>query len=112
MKYVQPYLKSILDDLAVLQDRLPKDKEAFTTDTMLQDATMMRLIDIGEHFVRIREGFPEFYEQHENEAWHKIIGVRNIIAHGYHEVNLDNVWDIISSKLDELTVQLNKLVTY
>lgn len=110
MKYVEPYLKSILDDLAVRQERLPASQEEFTDNVMLQDATLMRLIDIGEHFVRIREGFPDFYEQHETESWHKIIGVRNIIAHGYHDVNLDTIWDIISSRLDELNKQLNELV--
>ena len=59
----------------------------------------MRLQDIGEQLVRIRDKFPDFYEQHSSDEWHKLIGLRNIISHGYREVDFDIIWDIVEYQL-------------
>jgi len=110
VKHPEPHLKYILDDLAVIRDRMPRDKKEFAKDMMLQDATLMRLIDIGEQLIGLRENFPEFYQQHDNDTWHKLIGIRNIIAHGYHQVRLDIIWDITTVKLDEFTKHIKSLL--
>lgn len=38
-------------------------------------------------------------------------GMRNRIAHGYFEINLDVVWETVQSALPQLTEQLNALKT-
>lgn len=68
-------------------------------DRNAQDATLMRLQDIGEQLVRIRDKFPDFYEQQHSDEWNKIIGLRNIISHGYREVDFEIIWDIIEHRL-------------
>jgi len=70
----------------------------------------MRLIDAGEQFARIRDQFPDFYAEHETEAWHRLIGLRNIIAHGYNEVDTDIIWNILSERLGDLADQIQQLV--
>ena len=109
-KYVEPHLKYMLGDLAILKQRLPQSKDKFMADGVLQDAMLMRLIDVGEQLIHIREKFPEFYQINENETWHKLIGLRNIIAHGYHEVDNDTIWNIVAAKLDGLEDQLQTLL--
>lgn len=34
-----------------------------------------------------------------SDSWYKLIGLRNIISHGYHEIDQTQIWQII---LDEL----------
>jgi len=98
-KSVRPNLLFILDTLEVIQKYTPKSKEEFLRDRNAQDATLMRLQDIGEQLARIRDSFPEFYEQNQQDSWHKLIGLRNVISHGYREIEFEIIWDIISSKV-------------
>ena len=107
----QPNLKFILDTLELIRRYTPKDKDAFMNDPNAQDATLMRLQDIGEQLVRIRDKFPDFYEQHGSDEWHKIIGLRNIISHGYREIDFEVIWDIVTSKLVKFTASITRLVT-
>jgi uncharacterized protein with HEPN domain len=107
----QPNLKFILDTLDVIKNNTPSDKAVFMTDLNAQDATLMRLQDIGEQLIRIRDKFPDFYEQHNSDEWHKIIGLRNIISHGYREVDFDIIWDIIENRLANFQLDILDLTT-
>jgi len=106
----QPNLKFILDTLETIKDNTPSDKDAFMNDLNAQDATLMRLQDIGEQLVRIRDKFPDFYEQQSSDEWHKLIGLRNIISHGYREVNFDIIWDIIEHHLTAFSANIAALI--
>jgi uncharacterized protein with HEPN domain len=50
--------------------------------------------------------YPEFTEQHPDVPWRSMRGMRNRIAHGYFEINLDVVWDTVQIALPELLKQL------
>jgi uncharacterized protein with HEPN domain len=76
---------------------------------MKMDATLMRLQDIGEQLTRIRDQFPEFYEQNQDDSWHKLIGLRNIISHGYREIDFAIIWDIVSLKLPEFAKHIEEV---
>ena len=109
MKSVKPHLAYILDTLSVIGANTPTDLSTFMNDRNAQDATLMRLQDIGEQLVRIRDQFPEFYEQYEDDSWHKLIGLRNIISHGYREIDFAIIWEIISTKLPEFTKHIQQV---
>jgi len=109
MKTVKPHLAYILETLEVIASNTPQELNAFMKDRNAQDATLMRLQDIGEQLVRIRDLFPEFYEQHHDDSWHKLIGLRNIISHGYREVDFAIIWNIVTQKLPEVAEQIRKV---
>lgn len=109
MKSVKPHLAFILDTLNVISANTPADLSAFMSDRNAQDATLMRLQDIGEQLTRIRDQFPEFYEQNQDDSWHKLIGLRNIISHGYREIDFAIIWDIISLKLPEFAKHIKEV---
>ncbi len=94
-----PHIAYILETLEIITTNTPKDRRAFLSDANAQDATLMRLQDIGEHLSRIRDQFPEFFEAQQDDSWHKFIGLRNIISHGYREIDFDMIWDILATKL-------------
>lgn len=105
----QPNLKFILDTLDAIRNNTPRDKDTFMNDRNAQDATLMRLQDIGEQLVRIRDKFPDFYEQNSSSEWHKFIGLRNIISHGYREVDFVIIWDIIKHHLTDFRENIRDL---
>jgi uncharacterized protein with HEPN domain len=70
----------------------------------------MRLIDAGENLTRVRDMYQEFYNIHSTNAWNNLIGLRNIIAHGYLQVDIEKVWDIIQNELPTLIAELEKLM--
>ena len=109
MNNPQPNLKFILDTLDTIQNNTPTNRDAFMSDLNAQDATLMRLQDIGEQLVRIREKFPDFYEQNSSDEWHKLIGLRNIISHGYREVDFNIIWNIIEHQLADFRVNISDL---
>lgn len=76
-------IETILESLNICVNRVPATRDQFLIDDILQDATLMRLQEAGEQMVRIRDNSPEYFQNHHTESWYKLIGLRNIIAHGY-----------------------------
>ncbi len=110
MNSPEPNLNFILDTLATIRKHTLQDKNTFLGDANAQDATLMRLQDIGEQLSRIREKFPDFYEEHASDEWHKLIGLRNIISHSYREIDSEIIWDVVTHKLANFTKDITQLV--
>lgn len=67
--------------------------------------------EMGENLSKIRQHFPALYEEHHTESWHRLIGLRNVISHGYAEIDMGVVWAIIDTYLDLLVEELNEILT-
>jgi uncharacterized protein with HEPN domain len=109
VKSVKPHIAYILDTLEVIRENTPADLDSFMRDRNAQDATLMRLQDIGEQLSRIREQFPDFYQGHQDDSWKKLIGLRNIISHGYREVDFVIIWEIVTAKLPEVAKHVREV---
>lgn len=81
-------------------------KEAFLTDKRTQQAVVMSLIIIGEAATKVMDGYGQFAEAHPEVPWRAMRGMRNRIAHGYFDINLDVVWDTVQTALPELLRKL------
>ncbi|MHB1084256.1 MAG: HepT-like ribonuclease domain-containing protein [Thiobacillus sp.] len=77
-------------------------KEDFLADKRTQSAIVMSLVVIGEAATKVMDSYPEFAGQHPEVPWRSMRGMRNRIAHGYFEINLDVVWDTVQTALPEL----------
>ena len=64
------------------------------------------LIIIGEAATKLMDQHPEFVELHPEIPWRNMRGMRNRIAHGYFDINLDVVWDTVQSALPDLIERL------
>ncbi|MGA2666915.1 MAG: DUF86 domain-containing protein [Patescibacteria group bacterium] len=71
------------------------------------DAILMRIIVIGE---AINDLSNEFKEKHSDLPWHKAVGLRNRIAHGYVTVEPEVIWQTITEDFPEFKNQLEKLL--
>lgn len=81
-------------------------KEEFLEDRRTQQAVVMSLIIIGEASTKIMDLHPDFTAVHVQIPWRGMRGMRNRIAHGYFDINLDVVWDTIQSALPDLLKRL------
>lgn len=66
----------------------------------------MSLIIIGEASTKIMDQHPDFIAGQTRIPWRSMRGMRNRIAHGYFDINLDVVWDTIQSALPGLLERL------
>jgi len=69
------------------------DKDEFLADKRTQQAVIMSLIVM-------------FVIAHSDVPWRSMRGMRNRIAHGYFDINLDVVWDTVQTALPTLLSQL------
>jgi uncharacterized protein with HEPN domain len=81
----------------------------FNCDQAIQDAVLMNLIIIGEATTRLIQNYPSFIEENKTVPWHAMRGMRNQVAHGYFDVDLDVIWTTINASLPELLVKLDSL---
>jgi uncharacterized protein with HEPN domain len=70
-------------------------------------AVLYTLQVIGEAASRVSDGCRE---ANPGIAWTAIVGMRNRIVHGYGgAVDIDIVWDILTSDVPELVTELEKI---
>lgn len=84
-------------------------KEEFLSDKRTQQAVILNLILIGEEATKLLRDEDAFANLHPQVPWHSMKGMRNRIAHGYFEINLDTVWETIQTALPGLIAQLQAM---
>lgn len=82
------------------------EKEDFLTDKRTQQAVILNIVIIGEAATKLLKDYDGFLRGHPEVPWHAMKGMRNRIAHGYFDINLDIVWDTVKTALPDLLAQL------
>lgn len=81
-------------------------KDDFLADKRTQQAVVMSLIIIGEAATKVIDGYSEFTQAHTEVPWRSMRNMRNRMAHGYFDINLDVVWETVQEWLPALLKQL------
>ncbi len=70
---------------------------------------LVRLLEVlGEAATQVSEGTRKLYPQ---IPWANITATRNRLIHGYFDVDLDIVWEIVSADLPVLTKSLQDILS-
>ena len=84
---------------------LPEDR--FFQSSLHQDAIIRQLMIIGEAAKKVS---PDMRQEHPEVRWKKIAGFRDVLIHGYFDVDLGKVWEIIREDLPELLKTLRAII--
>jgi uncharacterized protein with HEPN domain len=84
-------------------------KEDFLADPKTQDAVVMKLLVIGELAAQLLEEQADFASMHPQVPWQQMKGMRNRMAHGYFELDMEIVWDTVQAAIPELEANLRSI---
>ena len=77
-----------------------KEKSDFVNNSMLVDACVFNLMQIGE--LAKQQLSDEFKSSIDSVPWKDIYGLRNRIVHGYEGINFNFIWDILKNDIPML----------
>ncbi len=110
MRHEERRLHDYLADIIEAQVRIAgyvdgKDFDSFLMNRMMQDAVIRNFEVIGEASKHIRQRFAEFVASHPEIPLSDAYKLRNVVAHGYHDVDYEIIWKTIHQKLPDLAQQ-------
>ncbi len=85
-----------------------KTFEDYQSDILLRSATERQLEIIGEAIAQLAKVNPQLTSKISH--YQHIIAFRNILIHGYAEVNNWTVWGVIENSLSKLVKEVNELL--
>jgi uncharacterized protein with HEPN domain len=81
--------------------------ESLKDDDKTYDSILLNFLVIGEAAVKIPD---EIKNEHPDIDWRGMIGMRNIIAHGYFKIDPKIIWDSINKDLPILLNAIIKII--
>jgi len=100
-------LLDIQDAVARIERYAARGRAAFDGDELIQAWIVRHLQIIGE---ASRGLTAPFRHSHPEVPWTNIIGMRNILVHGYFEIDLDVVWSVVENDLPDLKAKIQALL--
>jgi uncharacterized protein with HEPN domain len=98
-------LYDIRQSVARIRQYTSEGREAFFNSSMIQDAVIRNLEIIGEAASKLPA---DTKTDLSGVPWRRVIGMRNILIHGYATVDLETVWAVIQEDLPALEHVLQK----
>ena len=100
MKKDETQIERIATELKFIENNTKHvKKEDFLNDELLQHAIMMSIITIGECANHLSD---KFKNKNSHVEWTQIIATRNIAAHGYWQLNMEQVWQALIEDIPDL----------
>jgi uncharacterized protein with HEPN domain len=81
-------------------------REEFLSKRLVYDATLRNLELLGEAAKNVPEMARELAP---DVPWRRIVGVRNVLIHGYLGIDDDIIWDIVQNEIEGLRTALERL---
>lgn len=99
---VEHMLLAATDALAFIEGRSRADLD---TDAMLRRAVVNCVQEIGEAAAKVSD---EGRARIPDVPWPKIVGMRHILVHVYHDLDLNAVWNVVTRNLASLVDSLEE----
>jgi uncharacterized protein with HEPN domain len=100
-------IRDILEAIAAIERYLDRGRAAFEQDELLQGWFVRHLQIIGEAARALPE---EVRAMAPDIEWAKIIGMRNVLVHGYFDIDLDIVWNAAERDIPALKFPAERLL--
>ena len=81
------------------QKRFGNEYNVFSSDKDFFNSVCMGLLQIGELANHLST---EFKSSHTDIPWKNIIGLRNVVTHGYSQLDIETVWATVTDDIPKL----------
>jgi uncharacterized protein with HEPN domain len=106
------YLNHMREAAALARTHVDGMSKVFLTDKRTQQAVILNILVIGESATKIAQHHPQFVAAHSEIPWQSMRGMRNKMAHGYFDIDLEVVWETVQRSLPDLVGKLAAITTY
>lgn len=83
------------------------DLDAFRADEKTKRSVCMTLINIGE---MVKFLSPELRSKNPSVPWRSMAALRDVTAHGYQTLRMEDIWDTIINDIPTVREQLKNIV--
>lgn len=97
------YLLDIFERIERIETFVSEGKAVFFQSPIVQDAVIRNFEVIGEAANHLSK---DFHHRYSHISWAEIISFRNVLIHGYDQVSLARVWEIIENHVPSLKSQI------
>lgn len=108
MKDDKVFVRHILDAITRIESYIGGTPQIqFLQNAMMQDAVIRQIEVIGEAARNLSE---ETKKASPDAEWPAIIGMRNRLIHGYFNVDVELIWEIVTTDLPLLKKQVEAML--
>lgn len=100
----QERIEDILEFAETVAAIVGEGEAKFDSNKVSQLALERLIISIGEACSKIT---PEFQSTHPEIPWRDIIGMRNLLIHAYHRIEISQVWKAASQDIPALVSSIS-----
>ncbi len=108
MRNDRAWLLDILEALLKIEKYSARGKQAFYEEELIQVWIIHYILIAGEAANQLSDSLKKNYP---DIPWKGIIGMRNVLVHQYFGLDLDEIWDTVSTDLPVLKVRIQELLT-
>ncbi len=99
MRDDQERLLDMLEAIGQIEKYSARGEEAFRADELIQNWMTGHIQIIGEAARALSE---EFRDRYPLVPWSDIIGMRHVLVHHYFKIDLNRIWQVVSTDIPRL----------
>ncbi len=103
-------LRDMLEAMAAILAYTSDGKQAFESNTMLRDAVVARLMQIGQAVKDAQSKGLDLRRLQPDIPWRNIAGMRDRLAHRYWAMDIAIVWQVVETELPKLGAAVKELL--
>lgn len=100
-------LMHILDCIQQIEEYTGYDRETLFNSRIVQDAVIRNLQVLAESTQRLGKTLKD---TQQNIPWREIAGFRNVLTHGYLNIDLELVGDVVEDNLRDLATAAEEML--
>jgi uncharacterized protein with HEPN domain len=101
------YLIHIRDAIHDINDFVIEGRDAFLASKLIQSAVLYKLQTLAESTQRLSDATKAARPE---VSWRAIRGLRNVLAHDYTNIKLEEIWNIIERDLPTLKTAVEAML--
>ncbi len=107
MKGDDAFLRHILDAIGEIEEFTREGEAAFRASRLIQRGVERNLEVIGEAAKRLSQ---PLRSEHPDVPWRAMAGLRDILSHAYHRVDIDLVWETVADAVPKLRAAVEAIL--